>query len=283
MSVRHLHRLLRIEKIAFSLTGFGVGLLFSVLANFIYEHELQRLPWIAAAVGLLIMLSGIMFLARSRNIAVSFKPPVIIRTKEEEERHARRAFIGFVSLYTPQRGTPADKLTPQERAKAIKDLDFDRLNLEESNLQTMIRAIMTHASRLEHCWLIATDSATNPGSLPHARLLAEYLRLRKGLAGCNFHYGENFVIRLDDDALVVDKTYKMMQEILHEAQRLNCPGPEVIADITSGIRTMSTSMILSCLDKEYDIQMMGTHYNEEGRPKGLFPIIFSFEPKIDEK
>jgi len=283
MSVQRLQRLLRMEKIAFSLTGLGIGLLASILANFVYEHELQKLPWIVAAIGLLAMLSGIAYWAHSRSTAVSFKPPVIIRTKEEEERHARRAFIGFVSLYTPQRGTLADKLTPQERAQAVRDLDFDKLNLEESNLQPMIRAIMTHASRLEHCWLIATDSATNPGSLPHARLLAEFLRLRKGLGRCIFHYGENYVVRLDDDALVVDKTYDKMQEILQEAERLNYRGPEVIADITAGIRTMSMSMILSCLDKEYDIQMMGTHYNEQGRQEGLFPIIFSFEPEIDER
>lgn len=283
MSARRLHRLLKMEKIAFSLTGLGVGLLASILANFVYEHEMQKLPWIVAAIGLLAMSCGIAYWAHSSSIAVNFKPPVVIRTKEEEGRYARRAFIGFVSLYTPQRGFPADKLTPQERAVAVRNLDFDKLNLEESNLEPMIRAIMTHASRLEHCWLIATDSATNPGSLPHARLLAEFLRLRKGLGRCKFHYGENYVVRLDDDALVVDKTYKKMQEILQEAQRLNYPGPEVIADITAGIRTMSMSMILSCLDKEYDIQMMGTHYNEQGRPKGLFPIIFSFEPEIEEK
>ena len=160
MSARRLQRLLKMEKIAFSLTGLGIGLLASILANFVYEHELQKLPWFVAAIGLLAMLSGIAYWAHSRRIAVSFKPPVIIRTKDEEARHARRAFIGFVSLYTPQRGTPADKLTPKERAQAVRDLDFD---------------------------------------------------------------------------------------------------------------------------KEYDIQMMGTHYNEQGRPKGLFPIIFSFEPEIEER
>jgi len=86
MSARRLHRLLRMEKIAFSLTGLGFGLLASILANFIYEHKLQSLPWIVSAIGLLAVLSGIAYLAHSRSIAVSFKPPIIIRTKEEEER-----------------------------------------------------------------------------------------------------------------------------------------------------------------------------------------------------
>jgi len=282
MFTRPLQRLLRMQKIASGLTGLGAGLLASVLANYIYANELQKLPWIVAAIGLLAILSAIVTWARNRSIAVSFKPPIIIRTPEEERRHARRAFIGFVSLYTPQRGTFADKLTPQEHAEAVRDLDFEKLNLEESNLQPMIRAIMTHASRLEHCWLIATDSVANPGSLPYARMLAEYLRGEKGLERCIFHYGEDYVVRLDDDALVVDKTYSKMQEIFEEAWRLNYTGPEIIADITAGIRTMSMSMILSCLDKEHDVQMMGTHYDEQGRPQDLFPIIFRFEPEIDE-
>lgn len=282
MFARRLHKLLRMQQIAFSLTGLGVGLLASVLANYIYEHELQRLPWIIVSIGLLALLSGIAYLARNRSIAVSFRPPIIIRTPEEAKRHARRALIGFVSLYKPQPDSPAYKLIPQERAAAIEQLDFDRLDLENSNLNPLIQAIIAHSSRLEHCWLIATESAADPGSLPCARLLAEYLRRRKGLGSCIFHNGKDYVVRLDDFALVADKTYSKMQEILKEIEQLHYPGPEVIADITAGIRTMSMSMILSCLDKEHDVQMMGTRYDEQGRPNGLFPIIFSFEPEIDE-
>jgi hypothetical protein len=40
-------------------------------------------------------------------------------------------------------------------------------------------------------------------------------------------------------------------------------------------------MILACLDSDRDIQMIGTHYDAEGRPTGtLFPIVFKFQAVV---
>ncbi len=97
-----------------------------------------------------------------------------------------------------------------------------------------------------------------------------------------FYYGEPFTIWLDDDALVLGKTYDQMKAVLAQALRLKLSPAEVVADITTGIRSMALGMVLACLDGEQDVEFVGTRYNERGQPAGeLFPIIFSFEPMLD--
>ena len=78
--------------------------------------------------------------------------------------YARRVFVGFVQIYTPSRGSQAEKLSADERAQCIVELDFARLQLEESTLAPTIKAITSHKDRLEHCWLVATSGKEAPGS-----------------------------------------------------------------------------------------------------------------------
>jgi len=166
----------------------------------------------------------------------------------------------------------------EERLAAVERLDFERLNVRESNLQPTLEAILSHAGRLEHCWLLATRGEEVAGSLPYARLLAEYLSTSEGVR-CQFHYGEEYTISLNDDALVLNKTYDQVRQVFREAAQLDIPPREMVADITTGVRSMTLGMVLACLDRDQDIEFVGTHYDAQGRPVGnLFPIIFSFEP-----
>jgi hypothetical protein len=128
--------------------------------------------------------------------------------------------------------------------------------------------------------LLTTTGREVAGSRPYAPLLAAYLR-QQGLK-CKFHYGQPYCISLDDDALVLSKTYDQVQHIFQQAARLGLNPQELVADITTGVRSMTLGMVLACLNGDQDVEFIGTHYDAQGRPVGdLFPIIFSFEPTLE--
>ena len=276
-----IRRFLRLRQIFSGLAGLGFGLLLSVLSNWLSEKWIGLLPWIAGVAVLMGLISLILSLREPFDIDVAIRSPLTIRSPHEAKLYARRGFVGFVPLYTPKPDTEAEKLSPEERLEAARALDFDRLQIEESNLWPTIQAILAHSSQLEHCWLLATRGRSVPGSLPYAKVLAEYLRQR-GMK-CKFHYGDDYVIPLDDDALVLSKTFQQVRRVFREAIKLGIPPRDMVADITTGVRSMTLGMVLACLNGDQDIEFVGTHYNEMGRPVGdLFPLIFSFEPILRE-
>jgi len=280
MLSHRIRRFLHVQQMLSGLAGLGFGLLLSVFANWLSEKWIWLLPWVAGIAVLAGLIGFFLSLRKPPGIDVAIQSPLTIRSPQEAKKYARRGFVGFVPLYTPRRGTEAEKLTPEERLRAAKALDFDRLQVKESNLWPTIQAILAHSSRLEHCWLLATRGQEVTGSLPYARVLAEYLRRREGV-NCKFHYGGEYTIPLDDDALVLGKTFREVQRVFQEAARLGIPPPEMIADITTGVRSMTLGMVLACLHGDQDIEFIGTHYDETGRPVGeLFPLIFSFEPVL---
>ncbi len=277
-----LGQFVRLQRVMMTLAGFSFGLLGSILANWLSDKWAWLIPIIVALAVISGLVSLILFLKQRSGIEVMIEAPITIRWPDEAKLYARRGFVGFVPLYTPKRGESADGLSPEELANAVKNLDFDLLNLEKSNLQPTIHAIMTHAERLEHCWLISTVNLDPkvPGSLPYARLVAEYLRQKKG-AKCDFHYEEKYSVPLEDEALVMRKTYDKVRQVFQEAAQKKISAQEMVADITTGLRSMPFGMILACLGRDQDIEFVGTRYDENGRPTGdLFPIIFGFEPIV---
>jgi hypothetical protein len=64
---------------------------------------------------------------------------------------------------------------------------------------------------------------------------------------------------------------------------ISIPAKEMVANIITGVRSMTLGMVLTSLDGDRDIEFIGTHYDEFGNPTGdLLPITFSFEPKLDK-
>lgn len=269
------------QRLATGLAGLSFGLLISVFSNWLSEQWAGLLPWVGLVAVLSGLVSGWLMLRRPPGIGVLIRSPQTIRSAQEAAQYGRRGFVGFVPLYTPQPGSAAAALSTEERLAAAEALDFERLQPELSNLRPTIEAILSHASRLEHCWLLATGGQDLPGSLPYAHFLAEYLHRRKGLK-CKFHAGQAYTIWLDDDALVLSKTYDQVRAVLQQAARLKLAPNEVVADITTGVRSMTLGMVLACLDGDQDVEFVGTRYDAQGRPVGdLFPIIFSFEPTVE--
>jgi len=268
-----------------SLASFVMGWVTEVSAKFLPGGDL----WILAALVLLAL--GLWSLAlrltpRRQLVRPVFqRPPLILRTPTEKQAHARQGVVAFISLYTPRPGSPARSLTADERLAAARNLDYKRLDLENSNLWPTIQAITTHVSRLEHCWLVSTTAAdvTRHGSFLYAPVLAKYLEEACQIPPDRIHgyTDDRYAIPLDDDALVTVKTYEVMEKIFTEAEGLGLSNKEMVADFTSGFRSMPLGMILACLDGSRDIQFQGSHYNEQGDPvNGLFPILFDFEAQL---
>lgn len=276
-----IRQFLQLQRIAMALAGLSFGLLSSIFSDWLADQGFFLLPWLGVVAIISGLASAIFFLRKPVGVEVAIRSPQTIRSPEEAEQYARRGFIGFTPLYRPNPGTAAAALSAAERAEAVAALDFERLELEASNLYPTIRAITGHASRLEHCWLLATSGRNVSGSLLYAPLLAAYLHQKKGLK-CKFYYGAAYSISLDDDALVLSKTYDQVQRVFEQAARLGLAPRELVADITTGVRSMTLGMVLACLSGDQDVEFVGSHYDALGQPAGeLFPIIFSFEPNLE--
>lgn len=219
-----------------------------------------------------------------KEIKVRMTPPFPIRTKEEEDANSRKGLIIFLSLYHPIRGM-AKKLTKDEKIEAAKNYDYEKLDIENSNLETTVRAILMHRKNLEHCWFIGTKSdVEESSSILYEDVLIKYLEDKYGIKRELFHKGDKYAIPLHDDSAVYEKTYRLVRSIYSKAKKeFNLKPCDIIADFTGAPRSMALGMILSCLNNDRDIQFMGVKYDSESNPIGKpFPIIFNFETKVFE-
>lgn len=274
---------IRLERMLSGALGVLAGLMLSIFSDWIIQGQKISLIWILA--GVLLTLSVVLFIIRLRHpftdIDVAIKSPKIIRSDEQRKDYARRGFIGFTPLFKPARDSSAINLSSEDRKTAIENGDFDKLDIEHSNLLPTIQAITQHAGKLKYCWLLTTTSK-NPEESTHstASLLAKYLRTQKGLTRCDFQISKIYDIQMGDDALVLSNTFDRIKSVFAQAARMGLSPQDVIVDFSTGTRSMMLGMILASLTGDRDIQFMGTHYGEDGLPKPneLYPIIFSFEP-----
>lgn len=274
---------MRVRQVVAMVVGLTFGLLSSFLSNWV-----ERLGgWAVVVVAVVFLLSlavSAWFWWRAPDrVMVRVQPPMTLRTDAEKQHAARAGLIAFVSLYYPVNNPQLQSQEPEIWLEAAQRLDYDALDLPSSNLGPLIEAVTTHASRLQHCWLVGTSNSdpTNPGSSIYIPVLIEYLRNERGM-DCEFHH-EGYEVSLDDDALVFSKTLKLIEAINRQADELGLDRDEILTDFTSGIRSLSLGAILASLDGRRDLELIGTHYASDGRPTGeLFPIIFSFEPILQD-
>lgn len=270
------------------LTWFGgviaSGIWVSIIAGKLLSDWVYLLPIIIGISGILVIVSLLFILFDRQEMQVKLLTPTIVRDEELAKRNARKGYICFAVLPNSPK-----ELSSVERLEAARRLDFDSLKLDDpsSNWAPTIYGITTHVSKLEHCWLIGTyiPGVPDSGSSAYMPVLVEYLRQRKGLVNCNFHYGKDYIVPIEtDDALVWKQAYDCVFRILlTDAPDLRLKPKDIIADITTGPRSMILGMILSCLDKDRDIQMVGTHYDKAGLPDNrLFTAIYPFEPHNKE-
>jgi hypothetical protein len=209
-----------------------------------------------------------------------------IRDETAERQHAQRGLIVFLSLYRRLAGK-AKSLTDEQVYHAAMNLDYKTLDLENTANTTLghqIKAIKSHLSKLEHCWIVCTR-ATGAGkaqSLNYAPVFVEYIK-REVAPHLQMHHGADYSVELDDDAIVCRDTYRLIKKIYKEAKQFGLKKQELITDITGGFRAITIGAVLACLDKDVDIQYVGTIYNAEGNPTDeAFPMIVQYQPELAE-
>ncbi len=219
---------------------------------------------------------------RRQVIKTAFQPPQTRRTPIERMTNARRGMIAFVSLYRPiDKDCLGHSLSGEQKVEAAQAGDYERLDLEKSNLATIITTIDSHASKLEHLWLIATADSVQPGSETYRDVLIRYLKEHKGLT-CKFHAGDQYTVSLEDDALVATKTRDMVNTIFDEAQKHGLDNQAVVADFSGCPRSMTLGMFAACIDGRRSLQFAGVRYDANSQPTGkIFPIVYDFKPELD--
>lgn len=276
--MKKLFQIYTLSRLLYATIGIVIGLIIVPLED--YFSNLSSLKYLIPI--LITLIITVIFVEIKKKKFISVKLSVNVgRTETETKRYAKKGLIVFVSLYKPIKSITAKKLSIEEIKKAANSLDYYSLDLEKSNLQPAIEAIYCHKEKLKHCWLIGTTNVSKKeGSVMYQDVLIQFLKKEKGI-NCDFHYGQDYAIPLDDDALVCKKTYEILTRIFEEASSFGLECKDIIADYTSGIRSMVAGMILSCLHRDNDIQLIGTRYNNIADPEGeLFPIYISFEPEL---
>ena len=282
--LRRIKRTMQIGQLVAGIAGLTFGLLIDFFSDWLEDQGSMYKPIVLIVFVVALLITIWLWSRRQDRIGLDIGMVKTLRSQQEKEHHARRGLIAFVSLYTPPKGSEAAALSPDERHKRAQNGEYAFLDLPKSNLAPVIDAITTHASRLEHCWLVGTTSreSKRAGSCVYIPALSRYLEEIRHV-GCQFHF-EEYCIPLDDDALVFDKTVELIQRIFREVDSLEIEPGDVIADFTSGFRSLTLGMILASLDRDRDIQLIGTHYDANGRwTDERFPIIFRFEPVLRSK
>lgn len=294
---QRLQQALAIRQLSAGLTGLTFGVLLSVFESWITSAATWLLPLVAVIFIISLIITVWLWLHQTYEIRLNVEAPKKLIGEHDKKDAARKGLIAAVSLFTPQDGHAFKNMKPAEwqplALKAAQEKDYAKLDFEHSNISPTLEAIKTHSSKLKHCWLIGTVSTDpeKPGSALYIPAIIEYFKNDNALKECQFHPQEQerkdgaFDIIIDDDSAIFDRTRHVMQDIFIEANKCSIQPKEIIADFTSGFRSISLGIILSCLDRDHDIQMIGAHYDATGRPKSSesFPIIFTFEPILQPK
>lgn len=270
---------IQIRQALIALAGGAVNVLSNVLATLIASTNWKFLIIILSA---LIVVAVVYWIVRPQKVTVHIETNPL-RTPEERKAKARRGLIVCAGLYSPLPGSAARDLTPEQQLEYAKSEDYRQLDFPNSNLAILIEAVTSHSPTLEHCWILTTTAADGRGksSAPFVPAVIRYLREQREVT-CQFHV-DGWAIPLDDDAAVTVKVRDMVNRIFVEAKKLGLEEEQLIADITSGMRSIPFGIILACLDKQRDIQYMGTRYGDNAKPEGpLFPVLYDFNVDLLE-
>lgn len=272
----------QLGPILVALFSFLLGL----LSRFLFTDDPPDVRWLPVIIVLLLLVGGL-YLADKlipRKTIVVPGSPQTLNTPEDHQLYARAGLVALVSKYRSFAKAPP---SPDTVAAALANCDYRQLDLENSNLGTIIEAVVAHKSRLRHCWLIG--SANTPtrdparkdealGSCAFIPLLQKFLREEKGVQ-CTFWSGPAYAVSLRDDTQVYLKTMDLVKKAFEEARKLKIDPREMVVDFTGGVRGMSAGAILAGLGSTHALEFLGTHYNENGepQPEANFLVIVPFK------
>src|SRR4029078_4014391 len=76
--------------------------------------------------------------------------------------------------------------------------------------------------------------------------------------------------------------YDIAKRLLEKCRKGDRRATQTIVDVTGGTRSIQVGVLLACLGRNQDIQLIGSPYDAAGDPitTDSFPIIVHFEPEI---
>lgn len=195
----------------------------------------------------------------------------------------RKGLIVFLSLYRQIKPSPKEELSPEKIRKAVKKMDYGALRLDETtktSLGHQIEAIKAHKKNLRHCWLICTKSknSSQPQSIDYASVFEKYIKEQIG-PGIEVHYGKDYTILIDNETDICKRTYRCVKKIYREARALGVKRDELITDVTGGSKSMTSGALFASINREDDVQLIGSHYDDNGNPIDAFPMVISYSTR----
>lgn len=99
---------------------------------------------------------------------------------------------------------------------------------------------------------------------------------------CSVEASPDHTVNLTDDREVTETTYVITRQILQTLKKEGIRQSRTLVDVTGGVRSMQVGALLACLGREQNIHLIGTAYDESGRPKAgtAYPLVIHFEPQL---
>lgn len=263
------------QQIVLSAGGFLIGVVSNVFANYISGIDGLGLSIGLAILALSVLVVAVVGALKPKFTRIRYFKQLTLRTPHERKTAARKGLIVVVPWYNGKIEPPN---TIEMLRKETQLGNYSEMDFEGTNFAHVVEAIVSHATRLEHCWLISTTNTDpkDPCSKDFVPALIRFLQEKRDIK-CKFHWEEHTIL-LDDDAQVTDRTLNQVRSIYQQAQNLGLVDKDILADFTGGLRSIALGIFLSSLDGNRDIQFIGTHYDEKGRPTGdRYPMISQFE------
>jgi hypothetical protein len=136
------------------------------------------------------------------------------------------------------------------REEDMPDKKIGMILLIGPSKRVAISAIDYHKQKLEICWLVGTEQAA-----PTAQYLVTHY------PNIQFKFGNEYIVAEDE----IKNTYEVVSFILaNDSKKHHVKMKDIVADITGGLKTMTSGMVLACTGHKCDMQYMKSPRNERG-------------------
>jgi hypothetical protein len=174
------------------------------------------------------------------------------------------------------------EMSEDEFAEALSNADLSRLPLDENtpSIGQIIRVLKAYPG-LEEVYLLSTRSKQGPSSIDSVSLIRAYVE-SVGM-GSKVIADERCIVDLDEDNQVTEDAFRVTKNLISvvRVDRKGGDPNEVLVDVTSSTRAMSTGALLACLRPDQKVHLIGCRYDDQGNVKrdSSFPMILTFRPK----
>jgi len=265
-----------------NLTTIVIGMIASPVLSLILRPLFEGFAYLPLLGIAIAALSLLIQNSKGRLLKTEIKTTRLL-VPEIKRKKQREGLIVFLPLYRQFSKTSS---TVETIEKAVKDLDYSTLRLEDTTATSFghtTLAIQTHLEKLRCCWLVTTKSMTKEDHSSQ-EFLPVYMKFlqEEVLQGREVRFPEVDPIDIDDEAQVCEQVSERVQEIFRDARRTyKLKTEQMIVDVTPGSKSMTVGAALGALAKDRDIQIIVSEYEPKSeKPVRSIPILVQYEAKL---